>query len=160
MSATKDKPTVLIVDDEPTNLRILRETLVSDHTVLIANNGNDGLNIAASKNPDLILLDIIMPEMDGYEVCKSLKSEPNTKTTPIIFISAKDEVHDVTKGFLLGAVDYITKPFDKAIVQARINNHLSLKWHRDSLEKAKDELEFKVEQRTAELSKSKEMAEA
>ena len=152
MNATKDKPTVLIIDDEPTNLRILRETLVSDHTVFIANNGKDGLNIAALKNPDLILLDIMMPEMDGYEVCETLKTNPKTKDILVIFVTAKDDDHEETEGFALGAVDYITKPFSKSVVLARVKNHMSLKWHRDELRNAKEHLEIKVTERTSQLN--------
>ena len=147
MNATKDKPTVLIIDDEPTNLRILRETLVSGHTVFIANNGKDGLNIATLKNPDLILLDIMMPEMDGYEVCERLKADTNTRNIPIIFISAKDAGEDETKGFTLGAVDYIAKPINVSVVLARVKTHLALRTATMALERQNDALRETVQLR-------------
>lgn len=150
MGSSKKK--ILVVDDIPTNIMVLTKILSSNYDVYMATNGHKALKIAAAQLPDLILLDIMMPEMDGYEVCEKLKSKPATKNIPIIFISAKNQVEDVTKGLSLGAIDYITKPFEKAIVQARLKNHLSLKWHRDELQNAKNQLESKVEQRTAELN--------
>lgn len=119
-------PSILIVDDTPENLDIL-SGLLSAYKRKIALNGETALKIANSGNPpDLILLDIMMPGMDGYEVIEKLKSNNNTKHIPVIFVSALNDIEDETKGFKLGAADYITKPFHPAIVEARVKTHLNL----------------------------------
>ncbi len=119
-------PKLLIVDDEPTNLKVLKQVLQQDYRLSFAKNGVDALEFAARELPDLILLDVMMPEMTGFEVCQQLKSQPNTQHIPVIFVTAlKDEV-DETKGFECGAVDYITKPISPVIVKARVRTHLSL----------------------------------
>ncbi|MFC1848916.1 diguanylate cyclase domain-containing protein [candidate division CSSED10-310 bacterium] len=129
------KPTILIVDDTPANIRILVAGLQDDYDIFVATNGPDALEIVTSDSmPDLILLDIVMPGMDGYEVCHKLKNDVWTRNIPIIFITAMNQVDDETKGLEIGAVDYITKPFSMAIVRARIKTHLELKHHRDMLE--------------------------
>ncbi len=129
------RSTILVVDDQPANIMILGETLKSDYQIKMATSGLKAIEIASSENPpDLILLDIIMPGIDGYEVCKQLKNNHKTKKIPIIFITAKDQEEDETKGLDYGAVDYITKPFSLPIVKARIKTHLELKKHRDILE--------------------------
>ncbi|TGL37549.1 HD domain-containing phosphohydrolase [Leptospira perdikensis] len=120
------KPTILIVDDEPTNLQILNEILQNEYTLLFAKDGQKGIELAQSQEPELILLDVMMPEMTGHEVCKILKSNEKTKYIPVIFVTALTDVVDEEKGFRLGAVDYITKPVSPPIVKARIKNHLSL----------------------------------
>lgn len=135
MVSSPDKPTILIVDDLPMNIKILGDFLKDSYRVRLATKGQKVLEIAASKDPpDLILLDIVMPEMDGYEVCRRLKEKCRTRNIPIIFITAKDQEEDETAGLGLGAVDYITKPFSLPIVDARIKTHLELKRHRDFLE--------------------------
>lgn len=127
--------TILIVDDSPMNIKVLGETLKSTYKIRIATDGRKALEIARSTPaPDLILLDIIMPGMDGYEVCRKLQSDHSTKNIPIIFVTSMDEEKDETKGLELGAVDYITKPFSLPIVQARLKTHIELKQHRDFLE--------------------------
>lgn len=129
------RSTVLIVDDQPANIRILGEALKNDYQIKMATSGEKAIQIAASEeSPDLILLDIIMPGIDGYEVCKQLKNNYKTEKIPIIFITAKDQEEDETKGLDYGAVDYITKPFSLPIVKARVKTHLELKKHRDILE--------------------------
>lgn len=120
------KPKVLIVDDEATNLQILNEILQKDYHLLFAKDGNKGIELTISEEPELILLDVMMPEMTGHDVCKILKSNEKTKYIPIIFVTALNDVEDEEKGFHLGAVDYITKPLSPPIVKARIKNHLSL----------------------------------
>jgi len=121
------KKTILVVDDNPENIHLLRETLHQDYKVKAAINGKIAIKIACGMSqPDLILLDIMMPEMDGYEVCQYLKKQPKTMQIPIIFVSAKSEVCDEQKGFELGAVDYITKPISPPIVLARVSAHLQL----------------------------------
>ncbi|WP_020182498.1 HD domain-containing phosphohydrolase [Methylotenera sp. 1P/1] len=120
------QPRVLIVDDEPTNLKVLKQVLQQDYRLSFAKNGADALELAARELPDLILLDVMMPEITGYEVCQQLKLTASTQSIPVIFVTAlKDEV-DETKGFACGAVDYITKPITPAIVKARVRTHLSL----------------------------------
>jgi diguanylate cyclase (GGDEF)-like protein len=129
------KPTILIVDDIPLNIKILGDSLKKDYRVRFATEGPKALAIAASDDqPDLILLDIVMPVMDGYEVCRRLKANRHTRNIPVIFITAKDQEEDETAGLEIGAVDYITKPFSLPIVNARIHTHLELKRHRDFLE--------------------------
>ena len=129
------KDTILIVDDTPANIQILAGALINKYHVQVATSGAVALEIVSQpKKPHLILLDIMMPEMDGYEVCQRLKSDPSTWEIPIIFVSAKDQINDQQHGFDLGAVDYITKPFEIPLVLARINVHLRLKHKSDQLE--------------------------
>ena len=140
------KQKILIVDDAPANIRVLAETLMEDYEIRVATNGAEALQLAGSDMPpDLILLDIEMPEMDGYEVCKRLKQDKTTKKIPVIFITARSNEEDEAKGLELDAVDYITKPFCISVVRARVRTHLELKRHRDNL----DEL---VKGRTAQLT--------
>ena len=121
-----DKPTLLLVDDEPTNLRVLRTVLQDDYRLLFAKSGAEALQLVAQQSPALILLDVMMPAMTGYDVCTRLKASPATAAIPVIFVTAlKDEV-DEAKGFAVGAVDYIAKPVSPAIVRARVKTHLSL----------------------------------
>ena len=130
------KHNVLIVDDMPVNIKILGETLRSDYEVSIATTGEKALEIAFSQNqPDLILLDIIMPGLDGYEVCRRIMADQRTRNIPIIFITAKGDVEDETKGFELGAVDYISKPFSLPIVKARVKTWIHFMDSRKELEK-------------------------
>ncbi|WP_076421011.1 HD domain-containing phosphohydrolase [Colwellia sp. UCD-KL20] len=117
---------VLIVDDEPTNLRVLKQILQEHYRLSFAKNGEDALNFAEKDLPDLILLDVMMPGMTGFEVCSKLKSLDKTKSIPIIFVTALNDDTDETKGFEVGAVDYITKPVSPAVVRARVKTHLSL----------------------------------
>jgi diguanylate cyclase (GGDEF)-like protein len=128
------KQTVLIVDDTPANIEILSEVLSNEYEVLFATSGQDALNIAFDQNVDLILLDIVMPDMDGYEVCARLKKDSRTRTVPIIFVTAMDQEEDETKGLDVGAIDYLPKPIRPPIVKARVRNHLELKRYRDFLE--------------------------
>ena len=120
------RPRLLLVDDEPTNLQLLRQVLQADYRLLFATDGARALQLAKEQRPDLILLDIMMPGMDGYAVCETLKSQPLTAHIPVIFITALTDIHDETRGFDVGAVDYITKPVSPPVVRARVRNHLSL----------------------------------
>lgn len=127
--------TILVVDDTPTNIQILAAALKKQHEIMIATNGSDALELLQDeRKPDLILLDVMMPQMDGYEVCRRIKQEPELSNIPIIFVTAKDRVEDQQSGFDLGAVDYITKPFDLRLVGARVAAHLRLKLRWDDLE--------------------------
>lgn len=140
-----EKKVILVVDDVPANIDVLSEILRPTYQVKVVTNGPMALKIArTSVPPDLILLDIMMPEMDGYEVCRQLKADPVTRNIPVIFVSAMDEVGDETKGFELGAVDYITKPVSPPIVIARVKTQLAL------LDQNRI-LENKVVERTAEM---------
>ena len=131
------KSTILIVDDSNINLFLLEEQLKDEYNLLSASNGNEAIEKAnATPKPDIILLDIIMPGMDGYEVCSQLKLNPLTKAIPIIFITSEDEADKETYGLKLGASDYITRPFNIEIVKSRINIHLDLKKNREALEAA------------------------
>ncbi|MEO8594916.1 MAG: SpoIIE family protein phosphatase [Candidatus Solibacter sp.] len=135
MIAEADKKTVLVVDDAPANIRIVNEILHRDYKVRIATNGPKGIELAGSDpGPDLILLDVVMPGMDGYEVCTKLKSDPATRDIPIIFLTGQTESTDETRGFEVGAVDYIHKPFSAAVVAARVHTHLALRETRALLE--------------------------
>ncbi|MDD5176394.1 MAG: two-component system response regulator [Sterolibacterium sp.] len=146
------KATILVVDDTPDNLALMNNLLKDNYTVKIANGGEKALKIAMSDMPpDLILLDIMMPGMDGYEVCRRLKQSPATMTIPVIFLTAKHEMEDEQKGLELGAVDYITKPISPPIVMARVNNHLALKAMADFLRDQNDFLELEVARRTREV---------
>ena len=127
----KAKPLVLIVDDTPTNIDLLVNTLKYDYRLGIAKNGPRALEYAEKYVPDLVLLDIMMPGMNGYEVCTRLKAATKTKDIPVIFITAMSEGGHKTRGFEVGALDYITKPFHAAEVKARVKTHLSLKKARD-----------------------------
>jgi putative two-component system response regulator len=133
MASTK---TLLIIDDEPVNLNVLRTVLSDDYALLFAKDGERGLLLARTEKPDLILLDIMMPAMSGYEVCSRLKENQQTRNIPVIFITALTDNADETRGLELGAVDYITKPVNPAIVRARVRNQLSLV-HLDELKRTR-----------------------
>lgn len=129
-----DKPLILIVDDTATNIRVLERCLKDDYRLMVATGGEQCLALArVEPYPDLILLDIKMPGIDGYEVCRRLKDEAITAAIPIIFVTANQAVEDEEFGLTLGAVDYITKPIHPAIVLARVNCHVTLKIQRDKL---------------------------
>ncbi|MBF0380737.1 MAG: hybrid sensor histidine kinase/response regulator [Magnetococcales bacterium] len=130
------RETILIVDDERFNINVLKDLLDHDYDTMVARNGAQALKrVNSGTLPDLILLDIMMPEMDGYEVCKKLKEDENTRDIPVVFVTAMSDVDDEMKGFSLGAVDYLTKPISPPITLARIKTHLALK---NSLEKQKE----------------------
>lgn len=147
MESDKTMQTLLIVDDDPVNLSLLNEVLKSDYKVMVAKDGKKAI-VASRTNqpPDLILLDIVMPEMDGYEVLKKLKNTDETKNIPVIFVTSKGKEEDETKGLEMGAVDYISKPFNPSVVRARVKAHLELKRNRDFLE-------WMLKERTNELKK-------
>ncbi len=136
---------VLIVDDTPANVDVLVGILRDDYQLKVALNGKKALDTANSiPPPDLILLDVMMPEMGGYEVCQKLKENPQTEDIPVIFVTANTEVKDEMKGFELGAVDYITKPVNRMIVQSRVRAHLALGQVRAQLKRHNKELEEKL----------------
>ncbi|WP_319764180.1 diguanylate cyclase [Maridesulfovibrio sp.] len=131
----EDRAKILIVDDERLNLNVLSDLLRQEYKVVLAKNGNQALDRINSDNPpDIVLLDVLMPEMDGYEVLRKIKSIEETKSIPVIFITALDSEHDEARGLEMGAVDYIRKPFHPPIVKARIRNHLIISRQRKLLE--------------------------
>ncbi|MEO5346473.1 MAG: two-component system response regulator [Magnetococcus sp. YQC-9] len=142
---------IFVVDDTETNIDILLETLGDTYEVSVALDGPTALEDIPDREPDLILLDVMMPGMDGYEVCRRLKQDPRTQKIPLIFVTAKQETEDETYGLELGAVDYITKPFSPAVVLARVRTHLQLARARRELAQANEVLEERVRQRTEEL---------
>ncbi|MCX7944194.1 MAG: response regulator, partial [Deltaproteobacteria bacterium] len=147
------KSIVLVVDDSPENINVIKSVFKDIYRIKAATSGERAIEIANSEEkPDLILLDIIMPGMNGYETIKKLKANPNTAEIPVIFLTSKGEVEDERTGFDLGAVDYITKPINPAILFARVDTHLSLKKMRDELLSKNKYLEEEVEKRTREIS--------
>jgi two-component system, sensor histidine kinase and response regulator len=149
------KPQVLIVDDIPSNLNFLSEVLhLEGIGVMLATSGADALEIARYKLPDLILLDIAMPMMDGYEVCSRLKADPSTHEIPVIYLTAHTEPEDILKGFQSGAVDYILKPFNATELIARVKTHLELKAKTEALRMMNCHLEEQVRMRTAEITQA------
>ncbi len=142
---------VLVVDDTPENIQVLMETLKDDYAIVAAIDGEKALRMARSAPaPDLILLDIMMPGMNGYEVCRQLKQDPATREIPVIFVTALNDEHDEAEGLDLGAVDFISKPFRPLLIKKRVHNQLELKRHRDTLE-------IMVQQRTRELHLTQEV---
>lgn len=158
---------ILIVDDEPVNLNILQEVLSSEnYDLMFATSADKALEIIDNRKPDLILLDIQMPEMDGYQLCQKLKEKKETKSIPVIFVTALNDEIDEAHGFEVGAVDYITKPISPSIVKHRIKNHLKLSAARDaaiSLAKLKDQQyhlsEIKLDEAVQELIEAKDEIE-
>ena len=134
LASNSGKPRVLVIDDTPANLMALGAGLSADYEVQIATSGEAGLALAEAHRPDLILLDIMMPDLDGYTVCRRLKDNPLTQPIPVIFVSALNDPRDQEKGFALGAADYIIKPFLLPLVLARVRVHVSLKLKSELLE--------------------------
>lgn len=162
-----DQMKVLVVDDNPTNIDVIKKTLEPKNlNFFVAQNGMAALNLVSKVKPDLILLDIMMPEMNGYMVCQELKRNKATKDIPVIFVTAKIEIEDLEKGFSSGCVDYITKPFISSEMLARVSGHLRLRklnqlkdeWI-EQMEEAKSQLTKLVRERTVSLEKAKEEAE-
>ncbi len=146
-----NEPLVLIVDDNATNIDLLVSTLKDNYRLGISKSGEKALAYVKKYRPQLILLDIMMPEMDGYEVCRRLKDDPETRSIPLIFITARSETQDKTKAFEMGAVDYITKPFHAAEVRARVQTHIALEDMKAKLRSHNEILEQRVEQKTLEI---------
>jgi len=151
--ADTQRPTILIVDDTPDNLALMSALLRDTCRTKVATGGKKALAIAAGEpQPDLILLDIMMPGMDGYEVCRRLKADPRTAGIPVIFLTARTDVEDEQRGFDVGGVDYIAKPVSPPIVSARVRTHLALKQAQDFLRDRNDFLEAEVRRRMREVS--------
>jgi putative two-component system response regulator len=158
VAGTAEKPTILVIDDTPENLALMQLLLHEQYQLQCANSGERGLAMAlADTPPDLVLLDIMMPGMDGYEVCTRLKSNPKTRAIPVIFLTSRRSPEDEEKGLGLGAVDYITKPISPAICLARLRTHLSLKASADFMRDKTAFLESEVAKRTRELNAMQEV---
>lgn len=134
-TAAHNIPSLLVVDDQPINIQTLYQIFSNTHQVRVATTGAEALDACAVQLPDLILLDVMMPEMDGHEVCRRLKANEHTKEIPIIFITAQNDPHEEALGIELGAVDFITKPVNAAVVRARVNTHLQLRQALDQVRK-------------------------
>ncbi len=149
---TPQKHSILIVDDTPENIMLMNGLLRDQYRTRVANGGERALKIALmDPKPDLILLDIMMPDMDGFEVCRRLKADPTTADIPVIFLTARSEIDDEQTGFDAGAVDYITKPISPPIVMARVKTQLALKQSSDLLRDHNNFLEAEVRRRTHEV---------
>jgi putative two-component system response regulator len=148
MSDNQNKPTILVVDDVPENIDILTGILKDDYRVRAATNGPSALSLVKKMPPDLILLDVMMPGMDGFEVCRELKADLASRKIPVIFVTAMGEVEDESRGFAVGCVDYITKPVSPPIVRHRIKTHLALYDQNRGLE-------TQVQERTVELEQTR-----
>ncbi len=129
------KPRLLVVDDQPTNIQVLYRVFADDCQVFMATSGAQALQTARQETPDVILLDVMMPEMDGYEVCRLLKQDSATRDIPVLFVTAHHEAQEETRGLDAGAVDFITKPINPAVVRARVRTHLTLKRQTDLLKR-------------------------
>jgi two-component system sensor histidine kinase/response regulator len=146
------RPEILIVDDVPGNLNFVSDILYNEgFRIVVATNGEDAIEITREKHPDLILLDIAMPVLDGYEVCRILKDDDSTREIPIIFLTAKGEDEDILKGFECGAVDYVSKPFNTSELISRVKTHLELRRKSEELKQLNQILEDKVIDRTVQL---------
>ncbi len=150
----KEQNTIMIVDDTEMNISILVDALGDDYDLVIAINGVEALELMKEEKPDLVLLDIMMPEMDGYTVLEKMNEDTSNNNIPVILLSAIVDSESKTKGFSLGAVDYVTKPFELAEVKARVKTHLELKEARELLKNQNEILEEKVRERTKQLEKS------
>ncbi|MFA7625716.1 MAG: SpoIIE family protein phosphatase [Candidatus Kapaibacterium sp.] len=150
---TNRKPLILIVDDVVGNIQIIGNLLIENgYNISVSVNGRQALNTARNIKPDLVLLDIMMPDIGGFEVCKELKKDPDLKNVPVIFLTAKHETKDIVTGFSVGGVDFISKPFQKQEVIARIESQLELKFSRDLLVKRSSEIKQLNDMLNAELS--------
>jgi diguanylate cyclase (GGDEF)-like protein len=129
----QSKPTILVADDTPSIIELLEMLLGQDYEILFAVNGREAVELALAETPDLILLDVMMPEMDGFEACRRLKGDRRTADIPIVFVTALDREEEETRGLELGAIDFISKPISPAVVKARVRNHIELKRQRDLL---------------------------
>ena len=148
--------TILIVDDTKFNIKILLETLSDDYQLSVAMDGKAALEYMEEVVPDLILLDIMMPGMDGFEVCSTMKKDKRLKDIPVVFLSSMTDINSKAKAFEIGAVDYITKPFEVQEVKARVKTHLSLKLAQNELAMQNEILNIKVEERTREIARTQE----
>ena len=133
LDSSHGKPKLLVVDDQPINIQVMHQVFGADYQVFMATNGEQALSICQANPPDLVLLDVVMPGMDGFEVCTQLKNNPATRNIPVIFVTAHSDAAQETHGLSVGAVDFISKPVNPAVVRARVKTHLTLKFQSDLL---------------------------
>ena len=155
---TEPRPVILAVDDVPDNLALVRALLRQRYEVRTAASGEQALAMIQSEPPDLILLDVMMPGLDGYETCSRLKADERFRRIPVLFLTARAEIEDEEKGFSLGAVDYITKPLNPSLLLARVNTHLQLKQTQDALNERNEFLEAEIVRRVNEITLLQEVA--
>lgn len=156
MQTSSKRPTVLLVDDEPFNLSLLDGVLSRDYIIQTAGNGPEALELAFASPPDLILIDVMMPVMDGFEVCRRLKENAATMHVPVIFITAKNEIKDEELGFAVGASDFIHKPISAPIVAARVRTHIKIKFMQDFLRSENAKLLENASEKSSELQQLKD----
>lgn len=135
LDGSHGKPRLLVVDDQPINIQVMYQAFAADYQVFMATNGEQALAICKNNPPDLVLLDVVMPGMDGFEVCTRIKADPATSHIPVIFVTAHNDASEETHGLSVGAVDFIAKPVNPAVVRARVKTHLTLKFQSDVLRK-------------------------
>ncbi len=135
LEAPAGKPRLLLVDDQPINIQVMYRIFASEYQMFMATNGQQALDLCRTNPPDLVLLDIVMPGMDGFEVCNILKTDPSTRDIPVIFVTAHTDAAQETRGLEVGAVDFISKPVNPAVVRARVKTHLTLKFQSDLMRK-------------------------
>lgn len=156
MQTSSKRPTVLLVDDEPFNLSLLDGVLSRNYIIQTAGNGPEALKLAFASPPDLILIDVMMPVMDGFEVCRRLKENATTMHVPVIFITAKNEIKDEELGFAVGASDFIHKPISAPIVAARVRTHIKIKFMQDFLRSENVKLLQNASEKSSELQQLKD----
>jgi response regulator RpfG family c-di-GMP phosphodiesterase len=154
--STPRKPKLLVVDDQAFNIQILYQIFKGDYEVFMATSGAQALTLCADQSPDLILLDVVMPDMDGHEVCRRLKADPHTRDIPVIFVTGHNNSEEESLGLQLGAVDFISKPVNATVVRARVHSQLMLRETLRQVQELNETLEQRVAQRTAELERALE----
>lgn len=156
MQETKNHPRILVVDDAPENLMIIESILSKDYSLKMFNDSTLALEYALANPPDLILLDVMMPQIDGYEICRQFKANPQLADVPVIFITSKTDVEDEERGFSVGASDFIHKPISAPIVSARVKTHIKIKFLLDFLKSENTNLQKNVEHSSSEMAILKE----
>lgn len=156
MKDIKKLPKILVVDDAPENLMIMESILSKDYSLKMFNDSSEALEYASANQPDLILLDIMMPKIDGFEFCRQLKANPDLSDVPVIFITSKTDIEDEERGFSVGASDFIHKPISAPIVAARVKTHIKIKFMLDYLKYENTHLQKNAEHTSSELATLKE----
>ena len=156
MEETKMHPKILVVDDAPENLMIMESILSKDYSLKLINDSKEALDYAIANPPDLILLDVMMPNIDGFELCRRLKAKPKLSDVPVIFITSKTDIEDEERGFSVGASDFIHKPISAPIVTARVKTHIKIKFMLDYLRYENTHLQKNAEHSSVELATLRE----
>jgi putative two-component system response regulator len=156
MDVTKKRPKILVVDDAPENLMVMESILSKDYSLKLFNDSSEALEYAFANPPDLILLDVMMPKIDGFEVCRRIKANPKLSDVPVIFITSKSDIKDEEQGFSVGASDFIHKPISAPIVTARVKTHIKIKFMLDFLRIENAHLQENAEHSSTELGILKE----